>query len=67
MNVITDLRGYLESKTIKDGLSVNDSKIKHYDSYYKFTSKKGLVINYNSKEGLKMIDGTQKIFQNFFL
>jgi len=49
MNIITDLRGYVESKVIKGGLSVNASKIKHYDSFYKFTPKDGLVINYNSK------------------
>jgi hypothetical protein len=64
MKIITDLRGYVESKAIKGNLSVKGSKIKHYGSYYKFTPKDGLVINYTSKEDLKMIDiETQKIVQ----
>jgi hypothetical protein len=64
MKIITDLRGYVESNAIKGNLSVKGSKIKHYGSYYKFTPKEGLVINYTSKEDLKMIDvETQKIVQ----
>jgi hypothetical protein len=64
MKIITDLRGYVESKAIKGNLSVKGSQIKHYGSYYKFTPKDGLVINYTSKEDLKMIDiETQKIVQ----
>jgi len=56
IKIITNLRDYIESEAVKGTLSVKGSKVKHYGAYYKATPVEGFVVNYTSKEKLKVLD-----------